>query len=136
MTVRPLSVLLSCAALGLAACGGSDDNNNTGSGAKDPVAAAQEYLKAFIDGDFEKACSYIAEQSKKQIEKAGSCKDVLAKASAAVKGTDASMVGAKVAPGKISGNTGTIVVTTKGGTKIKIPVLIEDGRWKLNSAGS
>jgi hypothetical protein len=97
-----------------------------------PVESVQEYLDAFVDGDFDKACGYIAEESKKKIETAGSCEDVLAKASKAVAGTDASMEGAKASPGKVSGKSGTVKVTTKGGLKIEIPVLVEDDRWKVN----
>jgi hypothetical protein len=143
MTPRLLALLLVVGALALASCGGGDDKSSSGSGSSTtdnargysgsgPVQSVQEYIDAFASGDYDKACSYIADESRKKIEAAGSCADVLGKAAKQVAGTDADMKGATASTGKVADSTGTVKVTTKNGIKIEIPVLIEGGRWKVN----
>src|SRR4051812_21438716 len=142
MTSRLIVLLLTVPALALGACGGDDKgSSSSGSSTTDaargysgrgPVASVQEYIDAFASGDYDKACSYIADDAKKKIEAAGSCADVLEKAAKQVAGTDADMKGAKASPGKVADSTGTVKVTTKNGIKIEIPVVVEDDRWKVN----
>jgi hypothetical protein len=141
MISRLVPLLLAVPALALGACGGGDNKGSSGSTTTDsargysgsgPVKSVQEYIDAFATGDYAKACSYIADDSKKKIEVAGSCEDVLKKAATQVAGTDADMKGATASPGKVADSTGTVKVTTKNGIKIEIPVLIEGGRWKVN----
>ena len=149
MTPRIVPALLAGAALALGACGGSDNKSSGSSSSSSadaargysgngPVQSVQEYLDAFASGDYAKACGYIGNDSKKKIEAAGSCEDVLKKAAGQVKGTDADMKGAKAAPGTIASDqkSGTVKVTTRNGIKIEIPVLIEDNRWKVNRGTS
>jgi ketosteroid isomerase-like protein len=145
--VRLSLVLASSTALALAACGSDDGGSGSStagaSGADDREAISATvtgYAKAFAGGDVEKACGYLSQAGRKQVEAAADqlhkdgCAGVL-EAAADELGDEASKTlgSLRVTSYDIRGDHATITTSTdgqKGGNETSTLVK-EDGEWKI-----
>jgi hypothetical protein len=148
--VRPFFVLMAtCAAVALAACGGDDGDSATAtssSGGDDReavTAVITGYTDAFADGDFEKACDLLTDDSREQIEEAAKeldaegCPDALEKATGSLDDkARESLRGITVTSVQIDGDRATVRTKLGGTGEEADPALVvkEDGEWRLAPA--
>jgi len=145
--MRPLSiVLVTSTAMALSACGGDDNGSGTGtsgSGGDDReavTAVVTGYTDAFADGDFDKACDYLTDDARQQIEKAGEaidadgCSDALDKVTESLddKTRDA-LRKLEVTGVQIDGDRATVQSRIPGSGEQTDPATLvrEDGEWHI-----
>ena len=116
--------------LGASACGGESDEDKA-------KGAVEDYLAAVTDGDGDKACGLVTEQTRKNIERGGrSCPETI---SSLNKGPGKQILkafeNAKVEDVKVNGERATANIVVRG---LKQPTQLrkEKGDWKLDSAGA
>lgn len=139
--MRTLAILATTAVVALAGCGGDSGSGSesTTTAARgysgDPVAVAQEYVDAFGSGDYAKACSLIDAEALEKITQTGTveCEQVYEQGGTDIEQTQAEFDGATVSDPKIAGDRGSVGVKTASGKDIRLPVVIEDGQWKVAS---
>lgn len=138
MHVKQLITVLSLiAVLLLAGCGGKSG----GSGGS-PKDAASAYFKALESGDYKAACEKIAAASKKKLQTAAagkSCPDALTAGLKTSRGatTLKALKGATFGEAKVTGDKGNVPVKIKALPKpVPIPVVKEDGEWKVESGAA
>jgi hypothetical protein len=142
-TSRALPALLSVACLAFTAGCGGDDKKGSGSTSTDaaaqrgydsPVTTVQAYAKAFGAGDYATACTYISSTSLDKMKAAGnSCEDTFAKGGPQVVEAKKQFAGATVGAADVTGDKGTVKVTTAAGPSIDLPVVREADGWKVTT---
>jgi hypothetical protein len=147
----PLCLLVvTSTAVALSACGGDggDSTAGTSSSSGDDreavTAVVNDYTNAFADGDFDKACDLLSDDSRDQIEQAAKeeldvegCSDALEKVTGALDDkTREALRGLSVTSVQIDGDRA--VVKTKlaeSGEETDPAVVVkEDGEWRLAPA--
>ena len=135
---RRLSVaLLSIAALAAAGCGG-DDSGGGGDDESQVREVVTSYTAAIADGDGDKACGYLSENARAEVDKAAQtlkadgCAGVLEKAAEGA--TDAEVEKVKnieVTSVKITGDRATAQTKVEGESGTPAILIKEDGDWKI-----
>jgi hypothetical protein len=134
-----LPMPLAVAALALTGCGGSGGSKKQADGGvrgyTGPVTAVQAYADAFGSGDYATACSYIDKASLAKVTQKGKlkCEEVYAKGGAAIAAARKQFAGAKASDASVDADHGTVKLTTSSGSTIGLPVVLEDGTWKVSS---
>ena len=140
--MRAISILTVTALLALAGCGGSDsktsgttDTTAARGYAGDPVTTVQAYVDAFGAKDYTAACALVDAEALDKITQSGQfkCEDVYAKGGTDVETTQKQFVGATATDPQITGDRGSVGVKTADGTEIRLPVVVENGEWKVAS---
>lgn len=145
---RPLSLLfVTSAAVALSACGGDDGGGSTTGGASSGgedreqiTSLVTDYTNAFADGDFDKACDYLTDEARKEIERAAEqvdangCADALDKVTEGLDDkTKDSLRGIRVTSIEIDGDRAVVKtkVTGTGEQTDPATVVREDGEWRI-----
>ena len=140
---RLLAPLLAAAVLFAGGCGGGGDGKSDKQKVTDAVTA---YYKAFGSGDAESACSYLAEETAKELEKAAGGQDCPKVLEQALKRPDYARIAkqlgqVKVTSVRVTGKTATATtevpgVGGSGGDPVSttVPLRKEAGEWKIASA--
>ncbi len=144
-----LSALAAAAALALSAgaCGGSDDDAAGGDGGSDRQqarAAVEALYGALADSDAAAACEQLGEAAQKQLEAGGlgskgkSCEESFQGfLDAAEKQGGLNLtLKAKVRRVEVNGDRAVAKVSFGKGRNGDVPLLKEDGEWKLEAAGA
>ena len=133
--MRRPTALAAALALALAGCGdeGDEPKSPEPAGRQDPVTMVQEYVDAFAAGDFAAACESATEQAVRDVTKGGerSCAEVYEAEPGIVERTREQFRGATARDAEIDGDRGTVTIETKAGAEVPVPVLREDGTWKV-----
>ena len=118
------------ALLGVAACGGGDDEGD----AEDTV---REFTTALADKDGKKACDQLAEDAKNQFEQSGQkCEDLLQLAFASISEEERNQLRDIEPDVSVDGDNATAKVPNigeEGDSEIKLKK--EDGDWKISDLG-
>lgn len=142
-----LPALLVAAGLGLAVVGCGEDEEPAGGdagtattsaaqrGYDSPVPAVTAYVEAFGAGDYAAACEHIAEETLQRVTSGGEhrCEDVYAQGGAEVEAARERFAGAQATDAQVNGDAGTVGVRTASGEELRLPVVLEDGAWKVSS---
>lgn len=133
-------LLVTMTGLLVAGCGGDDNNASTtdtaaARGYDSPVPVVQAYVDAFGSGDYAAACDLVDAEAMEKITQTGkiTCEEVYEKGGADIETTQKEFDGAKVGDPQITDDRGSVSVTTKSGKEIQLPVVIENGEWKVAS---
>ena len=124
------AVMAATAALALASCGGGGQSD------KEQVeSTVRDYYTAFADGDGDKACDQLAEQTQQQFVKAAgakSCADALQKAAQRpdVRRFTDRLRSAKVLSVEVKGDNATAKVQAIG-TTTSVPLVKQGDSWKI-----
>jgi hypothetical protein len=139
--VRLATTLAAAAALLLAGCGSSGPTDR-----QQIETSLVTYYKAFGSGDTGGACNELSKETKTQLEKAGRGKDCTEILDAALKRPDYAAIAPKLKDTRvtkitIAGDKATAVVLVPGvkdngalGARTTVPLLKEDGAWKIFGA--
>jgi ketosteroid isomerase-like protein len=135
---RTLSLaLLATAALGVAGCGGDD------SGGGDDEAQVREvvsdYAAAIADSDGDKACGYLTNDARTQVEAAGKaldvdggCAEVMEKATAQASDDERKQLeNIEITSVEINGDRAVVQVTADGEKGDPSTMVKEDGEWRI-----
>lgn len=142
-----LPSLLAAAVLGLAVAGcggdeepaGGDGDTATTSAAQrgydSPVPVVTAYVEAFGAGDYAAACGHISRETLQRVTSGGEhrCEDVYAQGGAEVDAAREQFAGAQTTDAQVNGAAGTVGVRTATGEELRLPVVLEDGTWKVAS---
>ncbi|MFL5845408.1 MAG: hypothetical protein ACJ762_11990 [Solirubrobacteraceae bacterium] len=148
--MRAIAILATTALVALAGCGGddSDDEGSASTGTTataanadrgydgdGPVQVAQAYVDAFGSGDYAGACALIDAAALEKITQSGKfeCTEVYEKGGTDVQTTQEQFDGATVTDSEITDDRGNVTVKIASGQEIQLPVVIEDGKWKVAS---
>jgi hypothetical protein len=152
-SIRQLLLALgagSALAVGIVACGDSDDgagSSPTASGGSDRQqarAAVEQLYTAMNDGDAEGVCAQLSKAAQKQIaagglgKKADSCSGSFQKfldQADAAGGLDL-VKQAKVKQVKVTGRKAVAKVSFRDRASGDVPLVKEDGEWKLEAVGA
>jgi hypothetical protein len=134
--VRTLSLaLLTAAAVGVAGCGGDDSGGDDEAQIKDVVTS---YAAAIADKDGDKACGFLTDSAREQVEKAGEalkadgCADVMEKVTEEASDDDRDQLkDIEVTSVKIDGDRAVVQVKAAGETGDPSTLVKEDGDWKI-----
>jgi hypothetical protein len=119
------------ALLGVAACGGGDDEGD----AEDTV---RNFATALADKDGKKACDQLSEDAKNQFEEAGQkCEDLLQLAFASISEEERNELKDIDPDVSVDGDNATAKVPNIGeGGDSEIKLKKEDGDWKITDLGN
>jgi hypothetical protein len=140
---RTLSIaLLSAAALAVGGCGG-DDSGGGGGGGDDESQIRNvitSYAAAVADRDGDKACGYLTDTARQQIEAvadsldADGCAGVMEKLTEQASSDDRDQLkDIKVTSVKIDGDRATVQVEAAGEKGDPSTVVKQDGDWKIDA---
>ena len=92
-----------------------------------PDDAVKDFAGAAADGDFEKACDYLAEEVQAQADAVGGCATALESSV-----TDEDIEGdVETEVVEESGDTATVEATFEGEDPEELSMVKEDGDWKI-----
>jgi hypothetical protein len=143
-----LPALLVTAALGLAVAGCGDDGGDEATetsapsattsaqrGYDSPVPVVTAYVEAFGAGDYAAACRHIAAETLERVTSGGEhrCEDIYAQGGEEVDAARERFEGAETTDAQVNGDAGTVGVRTAAGEELRLPVVLEDGTWKVAS---
>lgn len=147
--MRSLTILAVTAALAFAGCGGDDDDTGTtasspsttaatgdrGYEGDGPEAVVQAYVDAFGAGDYAAACELVDAEAMEKLTESGKleCVEVYERGGLQIDATEDQFQGATVTDARITDDRGSVGVKIKNGSEIRLPVVIEDGKWKVAS---
>ncbi|UGS36495.1 nuclear transport factor 2 family protein [Capillimicrobium parvum] len=151
--LRPLSLLVvTSTALALSACGGDDGGGGgTGTGSASSSAAGgddreaitalvTDYTNAFADGDYDKACDFLTDDARQEIEKAAEqldadgCTEALQKATDGLDDkTKETLRGLQVTSIELDGDRAVVRTKLKDSSEQTEPATVvkEDGEWRI-----
>lgn len=136
---RTLSLaLLATAALGVAGCGG-DDSGGGGDDEAQVRDLVTNYAAAIADSDGDKACGYLTNDARAQVEAAGKaldvdgdCGAVMDKATEEASDEDRKeLEDIEVTSVEVNGDRAVVQVTSGGETGDPSTVVKEDGEWRI-----
>jgi ketosteroid isomerase-like protein len=136
-----ITLFLAAAALAAAGCGGGGGGKSDKQKIEDAVAA---YYKAFGSGDSDTACSYLAKDTAKELEKAGGGQDCPKLLAAALKRPDYQRISTqldkvKVTSVRVTGKEATVTTEVPGigpgsdPVSQTVPMKKEGSDWKIAS---
>ena len=136
--LRTLSLaLLATAALGVSACGG-DDSGGSGDDEAQVRSVVTDYAAAVGDRDGDKACGFLTESARKQVEAAAEaldangCAEVLEKVTENVSDDERDKLNdIEVSSVEIDGDRAVVKVKVDGEDGAPSTLVKEDGDWRI-----